>query len=402
MRIFARISRPVAFCIALSGLYLTGCAQTPDDGANTKLPPVHELARHEDDNVHHEGEFLVLDPPPDYESSLSELGLSIIDITHLDGMGSKLYHMKIDSGAHPFHARHLHEQRHPEVISDVHHHFEQHAAAKNRSHYVSRRAAKWGKAKSSCGRGIRMGMVDGGVDTKHSAFKASKLAFRSFHRKGQKMSSISHGTAVASMLVGSKKYGSLLPGAHLSAANVFHRTKKGRSRASAKSILKAINWLIKQKVQVINFSIGGPSNRLVRKAVEHADKLGIIMVASAGNNGPFTRKKSYPAAYPPVIAIAASDEYDTVARFSSAGKYVEFTAPGVKIWTAIPGGSKAMSGTSFSSPLVAGFTAAAIKYKKITKRDAVRAYFKKIAKAKGKKEWDQYSGWGFVSVASPC
>ena len=56
---------------------------------------------------------------------------------------------------------------------------------------------------------------------------------------GQKMSSISHGTAVASMLVGSKKYGSLLPGAHLSAANVFHRTKKGRSRASAKSILKA-------------------------------------------------------------------------------------------------------------------------------------------------------------------
>ena len=65
MRIFARISRPVAFCIALSGLYLTGCAQTPDDGANTKLPPVHELARHEDDNVHHEGEFLVLDRPPE-------------------------------------------------------------------------------------------------------------------------------------------------------------------------------------------------------------------------------------------------------------------------------------------------------------------------------------------------
>jgi subtilisin family serine protease len=102
--------------------------------------------------------------------------------------------------------------------------------------------------------------------------------------------------------------------------------------------------------------------------------------------------RTYPAVYPRVIAIAASDEFDTVARFSSAGDYVEFAAPGLKTWTAVPGGSKAMSGTSFSSPLVAGFTAAAIKYKKITKRDSLRAYFKKIAKAKGKKEWDQYSG----------
>lgn len=57
------------------------------------------------------------------------------------------------------------------------------------------------------------------------------------------------------------------------------------------------------------------------------------------------------------------------------------------MWTslAIPGGGKAMSGTSFSSPLVAVYSAAAIKYKKITHRNSLRAYFKKIAKARGKK-----------------
>lgn len=248
-------------------------------GHEGRTPPVHELARHEDDHAHHDGEFLVLDPPPGYEASLPELGLSIIEIIHLDGMGVNLYHLKIDNGAHPFHTRLLHSKRHPEVISNVHHHFEQHATQisrtkRSKKSYVSRKAARWGKAKSSCGKGIRIGMIEAGVDAKHSAFKGSKLKFRSFHRRGQKMSSINHGTSVASMLVGGSKWGSLLSGAHLSAANVFHRTKKGRSRASAKSIVGAINWMIKQKVKVINFSIGGPSNRLVKKAVEHVDKLG--------------------------------------------------------------------------------------------------------------------------------
>jgi len=74
------------------------------------------------------------------------------------------------------------------------------------------------------------------------------------------------------------------------------------------------------------------------------------------------------------------------------------------MWTslAISGGGKAMSGTSFSSPLVAGYTAAAIKYKKITHRNSLRAYFKKIAKARGKKSWGLYSGWGFIRVGAPC
>ena len=249
---------------------------------------------------------------------------------------------------------------------------------------------------------MRIGIVDGTVDLKHAAFRNKNITFQSFHRKGEVMSSIAHGTAVASMIVGHAKWGSLLPDAHLFAANVFHKTKKGRSRASSKSILKAINWLIKQKVDVINFSIGGAANRLVRKVIEHASNLDIIMVASAGNNGPFTKKRSYPAAYPSVIAIAASDRFDTVARFSSAGKYVEFTAPGVGIWTAVPGGGKAMSGTSFASPIVAGFAAVAIKHKNIKDLNAIRTYFKKVAKERGKKHWDKYSGWGFLRMAAPC
>lgn len=390
--------------VAVLGLNLAGCADAGQRSGLSTPPPVHELHRHEDDKNHHDDEILVLDPPPGYEATLKELGLSIIDVTHLDGMDSKLYHLKIDSGAHPFHARHHHDEKHPEVIVDVHHHFERHAKKykSKRPKNLSRRAAKWGKAKPHCGKGIRIGIVDSGLDIKNPAFNGMNIVYRSFHPKNKRKAKLVHGTAVASVIVGTSKWGSLLPGAHLSAANVFHINKKGKSRASAKSILKAINWLINQKVHVINFSLAGPINRLVKKAIQHADRQGIVMVAAAGNNGPFTKKKSYPAAYIPVIAIAASDGAGTVARFSSAGSYVEFAAPGVKLWTAVPGGGKAMSGTSYASPLVAGYVAAMINYKGIKHRELIRREFRKIAKARGKKKWDKYSGWGFIGIKPPC
>ena len=395
---------------ALVVLALSACAQNTPPTGKTELPAVHELARHEDDAAHHDDELLVLDPPADYLASLPELGLSIIDVTHLDGMDLMLYHLRIEDGKHPFHARQTHLDRHPEVIADVHHHFEQHATRKRKrktkrkpnTSYNSRKASQWGAPAKVCGRGIHMGIVDGGVDTGHTAFKGRDIKFRAFHRKGEEVAANNHGTAVASMQVGGNKWGSLLPDAKLSAAGVFHKNRKGKSRASAKSILQAVNWLIKQKVQIINFSIGGSKNRLMQRAVEKADELGIILIASAGNNGPFTKKKSYPAAYPQVIAVAASDPFDRVARFSSAGDYVEFTTPGVGIWTAVPGGGKNMSGTSFSSPIFAGFTAAAMKYKGIAGTETIRTHFREIVKARGRKKWDKYSGWGFIRSASPC
>ena len=402
MRALGQNSHLSAFVLVLSGLYLMGCAQTAQVDEKSELPSVQNLKQHEDDHEHHENEFLVLDPPPGYLTSIPSLGFSIVDVVRLDAMQSTLYHLKIDSGHHPFQVRHLHDKFHPNVIADVNHHFGLHARYRKLTDYFSRRAANWGTPKSGCGQGIRMGTVDGGLDTKHPAFKGRNVTYRSFHRKGQKISSIAHGTAVASVLVGGPTWGNMLPNAHLSATNVFQKNKKGRSRASAKGIFLAVNWLLKQRLKVINFSIGGSANRLVKRAIERAHKRGIILIASAGNNGPLTRKKSYPAAFRHVIAIAASNRFDKTAKFSSAGDYVEFSAPGVKIYTAVPGGGRLMSGTSFASPIVAAFAAAAIKYKGIKNLDQMRAYLRKNTAAHGRKKWDKFSGWGFLHVNPPC
>lgn len=388
--------------LLLAALIVSACAQTPAADKTAGLPPVHHLIRHEDDMSHHDGEFLVLDPPPGYEEELEEMGMSVIEVSHLAGLGSTLYHLKIEDGTHPVHVRHLHEKKYPNVIADVHHHFEQHASAKGNPGYTGRRATKWGRPGPGCGAGIRIGIVDGSVDTKHPAFKGRRVTFRTFHREGWPAGPADHGTAVASEIVGTSRWGGLLPDAQLFAANVFHDGLRGKPRASAKGVLKAISWMIEQRVQVINFSFGGAPNRLIEAAVDKAAQQGIVMIGSAGNNGPFNKKKNYPAAYKPVIAVAAATATGRVANFSSAGEYVEFMAPGVGIWMAVPGGGKAMSGTSFAAPIVAGTAAAASKYHGVAGLEALRAFFRDNAKTLGKTRWDKYSGWGAVRIPAPC
>jgi len=110
-----------------------------------------------------------------------------------------------------------------------------------------------------------------------------------------------------------------------------------------------------------NYSFGGASpNNTSRRAVEFAHSKGMLQVASAGNSGDEgPNSVGFPAAYPNVIAVAATDRNKKRASFSSYGPEVDVTAPGVGILSTIPGGgySDRFSGTSFSGPAVAGLGA---------------------------------------------
>ncbi len=390
------------FVFVILGVLLAGCApnvfEAPIEGKGY-LP---EHVRHEDDLLHHEGEILVLDPPPNYVEKAKTLGLSVIEVTKMDGLGLHLYHMRIDTDHHPLHVREMHEALFPDVVVDVHHYFGGHAARPDKK-YTSRAAIKWGRAAISCGKGIKIGMIDSAVTVNHRAFSSKNIIVRSFLLKGQKQASREHGTAVASVLVGQRPWGGLMPGATLYAAGVFHKWPRSKPRASSKSIIHAIEWMIQRKVDIINISLGGAPNGVLRKVVQTASELGVVMIASVGNHGPFTKKKVYPAAYEWVIGIAAHDRLNRPARFSSKGDYVEFSAPGVDIWSAVPRGGKAMSGTSFATPIVTGIVAAKMKSGGLKGVGSVREYLKSlIAKDRAALGWDKYSGWGSVAVNAPC
>jgi hypothetical protein len=150
------------------------------NAACSSLPPKGGDEHH----PHDEEELLVLDPPADYLRHLPDLGLEVIDVTHVPGIGGQFYHLRIKDGAHPFHAGDTHEKKFGDVVVDGHHHFEHHAAKADKR-YTPRAAAKWQKAGKACGAGLRIGVVDNLIDSKHPAFKGIKITHRSFHLKGQ-------------------------------------------------------------------------------------------------------------------------------------------------------------------------------------------------------------------------
>lgn len=119
---------------------------------------------------------------------------------------------------------------------------------------------------------------------------------------------------------------------------------------------------------VINMSWGGGGNStLIREAVDYARSRDVCLVAAAGNSS--SSGFFYPAGYPGVLAVAASDRYDNKASFSNFGAGVDLIAPGVAIHNTWVDGSYAdLNGTSMASPLVAGI--AALVRSRFPNRDA--------------------------------
>ena len=110
-------------------------------------------------------------------------------------------------------------------------------------------------------------------------------------------------------------------------------------------------------VKVVNMSFSGPRDELVAEAIEKLSKKGIVFVAAAGNEGP-TAAPSYPAAYPQVIAVTAVTKDLHNYRYANRGDHIDVAAPGVNIWTAMPGGRAGCnSGTSFAAPHVTAILA---------------------------------------------
>ncbi len=120
------------------------------------------------------------------------------------------------------------------------------------------------------------------------------------------------------------------------------------------TVAKAIIWAVDNGADVINMSFGTLSqSKVIKDAVNYADKNGVTMTASAGNNG--IVESQYPGAFDKVLSVAATNLIDLKAPFSDSGDSVDVSAPGVSIIAPFPGGYFAVvSGTSFSAPLAAG------------------------------------------------
>src|SRR5439155_4003536 len=179
--------------------------------------------------------------------------------------------------------------------------------------------------------GVRsIGMIDGGVAS-HPSLAGKPIEQNGFAGAPQPTG---HGTAVASLLVGSQgPFHGAATGAQLFVADVYGGN---RAAGSATSIVRALGWLAGHHLQVINISLVGPPNRLVQRAIEIVQSRGIAVVAAVGNDGP-AAPPQYPASYPGVIAVTAVDAKGH--SLPEAGKpiHLDFAAPGADMAAALPG-----------------------------------------------------------------
>ena len=218
----------------------------------------------------------------------------------------------------------------------------------------------WQPQLASCARDVRVGVIDTGVDRSHPALRTTRLVERTFTPDGYTMLNDGHGTGVVTLLGGHPRSGTpgLVPEAQFYVANVFGADEKGRPVSDTFSLLKAIDWLHQSGVKVANVSLSGPHDPLLQKAIEDYSAKGMVFVAAAGNEGP-TARPSYPAAYPQVIAVTAVDKDLKSYRHANRGSYIDVAAPGVGVWTAMPGAKEGpMTGTSFAVPYITAMVAA--------------------------------------------
>ncbi|NLO92206.1 MAG: S8 family peptidase [Elusimicrobia bacterium] len=225
----------------------------------------------------------------------------------------------------------------------------------------------WGVAKVGAplvwkkwtGKGVKVAVVDTGVDLKHPDLAPNIVKTYNVTNGGEGQDDQGHGTHVSGTIAAvrdGKGVVGVAPEASLYVAKVLGANGSG----SLSDVVAGIDWAVQQGVAVMNMSLGSPyPSESLELAVKNAKEAGVTVVCAAGNDsGPV----GYPAAYAGAIAISAGDENGGMASFSSHGPQVAFIAPGVNInSTYLGGGYKALRGTSMASPHVAGLAVLAVQ-----------------------------------------
>lgn len=237
----------------------------------------------------------------------------------------------------------------------------------------------WTPQFATCANGVKVGVIDTFVDVGHPAFKERSIALVPRNaRQNKRAVETAHGTGVLSVLAGSATSGTpgLIPGATFTTTDIFFADSDGNAMSDTKSLVDGLKLLADEGVEVINLSLAGPRDEVIEDQIrEMIEKRNIVFVAAAGNRGPGA-EPSYPAAYPGVIAVTAIDKNLDIYRYATQGKFISVAAPGVDIWTAVPGAKEGyQSGTSFAVPYVTAIVAGVLRQmpKKRTKEMIIAA-----------------------------
>lgn len=207
------------------------------------------------------------------------------------------------------------------------------------------------------GKGVRVGVVDTGIDALHSELRGGVAFTKNFvvDEKGDAGIPERHGTAIAGVVAaqGNNATGivGVAPDAELVGLRACWQEKTDRrGKCSSFTLARAINFAIIKDLDILNLSLQGHPDPLLERLIERARGQGIVVVAAYDP----TRKKHFPAEHPGVLAVADSSRQVAIAQKSIAF----FAAPGTDILTTTPNESyDFLSGSSLSAAHATGVVA---------------------------------------------
>ncbi len=224
------------------------------------------------------------------------------------------------------------------------------------------------------GRGIRVAVLDTGLDVGHPDYAGRKIMTRSFIQGEQVQDGHGHGTHCIGTACGSRRPGQLPRYGVAYDAEIFvGKVLSNQGSGADGGILAGMQWGIANGCAIISMSLGSPVqpgqsfSRVYEQVARRALSRGTLIIAAAGNE---SRRPgsisavSHPANCPSIMAVGALDRQFRVAPFScggvnSEGGHVDLAGPGVDIHSSWPRPTvyKSISGTSMATPHAAGIAA---------------------------------------------
>lgn len=229
------------------------------------------------------------------------------------------------------------------------------------------------------GTGVKIAVLDTGVDQTHPDLATQEVAEKNFSDAADNVDRFGHGTHVASIAAGTGaksagRFKGVAFGAQVLDGKVLNDSGGGRESW----IIAGMQWAAEQGAKVANLSLGGGDTAELDPIEEAVNTLsaqfGILYVIAAGNSGPGSETVGSPGSADAALTVGAVDRDDSIAGFSSRGPRTgdgaikpDVTAPGVGIvaakaangfiGTPAADGYVSLSGTSMATPHVAGSVA---------------------------------------------
>jgi subtilisin family serine protease len=248
------------------------------------------------------------------------------------------------------------------------------------------------------GKGVMIAVIDTAIDGAHPELAGAIAGMFDAVGEGPARPE-QHGTEIAGILAAHATLKGVAPDAKLLSVRAFRGGGSDPALSTSFQLLKGINWAFASGAKIMNMSFAGPMDPLLERIIKNASAKGAIFIAAAGNNGP-KGAPAYPAAYPEVIAVTATDEKDRLYGKANRGDYVFIAAPGVDIVAPVlKGGYDLSSGTSMAAAHVSGVVALLLERDGKLDGSGARAILSKSARKPDPAVTDEAFGAGIVDAA---